>query len=72
VHFLPEVVTLSGTLTYTGEYGISAVLHGNVMDEFLDKYGLSYSGTAEESDLAALGIGFQKVDNLDTCFQYFY
>ena len=72
MHLFPEVVTLSGTLAYAGEYGISAVLHGYVMDEFLDKYGLTYSGAAEEADLTSLGIGLQKVDDLDARLQDLY
>ena len=39
---------------------------GNVVDEFLDEYGLSHAGTAEQADLAAFQVGFQQVDDLDT------
>ena len=42
-----QVVTLTGTLTYTGEYGISAVLGSDITDQLLDQYGLTYSGTAD-------------------------
>ena len=53
-HFVVQVVALTGTLAYAGEYGISAVLGGNVSDQLLDQYGFSYSGTAEQTDLTAL------------------
>ena len=39
---------------------------GNVVDEFLDEHGLAHAGTAEQADLAALQVGFQQVDHLDS------
>ena len=53
-HLFPEIVSLSGTLAYSGEYGVAAVLHGYVVNQLLDKYRLAYSGAAEEADLSAL------------------
>ena len=41
-----------------------------VIDKFLNKNCLSYTGTAEKSDLTTLKIRGNKVDNLDTCFKY--
>ena len=38
----------------------------DVVDEFLDEDGLSHAGAAEQADLAALEVGFQQVDDLDT------
>ena len=38
---------------------------GDVVDQFLDENGLADAGAAEQADLAALGIGGQKVDDLD-------
>ena len=61
-----EVVTFTGTLSYTGEYGISAVLGCDVTDKLLDKHRLTYAGTAEESDLTTLLIRAEKVNDLDT------
>ena len=37
-----------------------------VVDQLLDEHGLADSGAAEEADLAALQIGFQQVDDLDS------
>ena len=64
-----EVVSLSGSLTYAGEHGISAVLRCDVTDQLLNQHGLSNARTAEQSDLSALLIRTQKVYHLDTCFQ---
>ena len=41
---------------YAGENGNTAVLCRNVADQLLDQYGFSYAGTAEQTDLTALGV----------------
>ena len=64
-----QVVTLTGTLTYAGEYGISSVLGSDITDQFLDQYGLAYSGTAEQTDLTTLLIRAEQVNDLDTGLQ---
>ena len=61
-----KVISLTGTLAHAGEYGISAMLCGNVADQFLNQHRLSYTGTAEQADLTALLIGAEKVNHLDT------
>src|SRR5690606_23540337 len=38
---------------------------GDIVDQLLDENGLADAGTAEEADLAALGIGSDQVDHLD-------
>ena len=68
-HFPPEVITLPAPLTYAGEDGIAVVLHGHVVDQFLNQHGLTHTGAAEQADLAALGIRFQQVDDLDAGLQ---
>ena len=39
---------------------------GYVVDQLLDEHGLADSGAAEEADLAALEIGLEQVDDLDS------
>ena len=70
-HFAQEVVALAGPFAHAGENGEAVVFLGNVVDEFLDEYGLSHAGTAEQTDLATLQVGFQQVDDLDTRSQDF-
>jgi hypothetical protein len=41
------------------------VVHGDVVDEFHNNDSLSYSSTAEKSNLSSLGIRGQQVNNLD-------
>ncbi len=43
----------------------------NIVDEFLDKHGLAYTGTAEETDFTTLAVWFQQVDNLDSRIKNF-
>ena len=65
-----QVVTLTGTLAYTGEYGISAVLGCDITDQLLDQYGLTYTGTTEQTDLTTLLIRAEQVNDLNTCLLY--
>src|SRR5471032_3247660 len=69
LHLVVEVVTLTSTLTHTGEHGITAVLDGDVTDQFHHVYGFAYTGTTEKSDLTAFGKRANQVDNLDAGFQ---
>src|SRR5690606_16613706 len=69
LHLVVEVVTLTSTLTHTGEHGITAVLDGDVTDQFHHVHGLADTGTTEQTDLATLGERADQVDNLDAGFQ---
>ena len=64
-HFTPEVVTLTAALADAGKHGVTAVLHGDVVDELLDKDGLADACAAEQTDFAALRVRLQKIDDLD-------
>ena len=64
-HLVVEVIALAGALADTGEHGVTSVVHGDVVDELHDEHSLADTGTAEEADLATLGIGSEEVDNLD-------
>ena len=65
-HLVVEVVALTGTLTDTGEDGVTTVSLGDVVDELLDKHSLADTGTTEETNLTTTGVGGKKVDDLDT------
>src|SRR5690606_32054995 len=60
---------LTGTLTHTGKHRQTAVLLGDVVDEFQHVHGLAHAGAAEQADLTALGERADQVDNLDAGFQ---
>ncbi|MNN16394.1 hypothetical protein D3C81_1295300 [compost metagenome] len=70
-HFHVEVITFTGTFPYAGKYGNPAVFVRDVTDQFLDRYGLTYAGAAEQADFTALRIRSQQVDDLDPGFQHF-
>ena len=69
LHLVVEVVTLTSTLTHTGEHGITAVLDGDVTDQFHHVYGFAYTGTTEQTNFTTLGERANQVDNLDAGFQ---
>ncbi len=66
-----EVVALAGTLADAGEHRVTAVRLGDVVDQLLDQHGLADAGAAEQADLAALGVGSEKIDDLDAGDQNF-
>ena len=45
---------------------------GDVVDQLLDKHGLTDTGAAEQTNLTALGHRADQVDDLDAGFQNFY
>ena len=61
-----QVVTLSGSLTDTGEDRVTTVGLGDVVDELLNEHSLSDTGTTEKTDLSTSGVGGEQVDDLDT------
>ena len=64
-HLAEQIVPFAGALTHTGEHRVAAVALGDVVDQFLDQHRLAHTGTAEEADLAALGVRLDQVDDLD-------
>ena len=45
------------------------MLCGDILDQLLDQHCLTYAGASEKTDLTALGVRSQKVDNLDSGLQ---
>jgi peptide chain release factor 1 len=70
-HLVVQIVTLSGSLTDTGEDGVTTVGLGDVVDKLLDQHGLSDTGTTEKSDLTTSGVRGEEVDDLDTGLEDF-
>ena len=64
-HFVVQIVALAGSLADAGEDGVATVSLGDVVDQLHDQDSLADTGTAEQTDLTALGVGGQKVDDLD-------
>ena len=68
-HLRPQIVPLAAALAHARKDGISPVLGGDIVDEFLNEHRLADARAAEQTDLAALGIGFQKIDHFDPRLQ---
>src|SRR6185436_6075344 len=66
----PEVVALARAFADAAEHRHTAVLHGDVVDELHDDDGLADAGAAEQSDLAALQIGLEQIDDLDARLEH--
>lgn len=69
-HLVVEIVTLTSTLTDTGEHRVTTVGLGDVVDQLLDEHSLTDTGTTEETDLTTLGVGGEQVDDLDTSLEH--
>ena len=65
-HIADEVVALTCTLAYTSEHRVAVVSLCDVVDKLHDEHGLAYAGTAEQTDLTALHVRLEEVDDLDT------
>ena len=65
-HLGVQVVTLTGSLTDTGEDGVTSVGLGDVVDKLLNQDGFTDTGTTEKSDLTTTGVWGKEIDDLDT------
>src|SRR5581483_162408 len=65
-----EVVSFARTLTDAREHGEAGALLRDVVDELHDQNGLADTGAAEQAGLAALGVRFEKVDDLDARLEH--
>ena len=72
LHLGPEVITLSGTLSYSCKNGISAMLRRNIADQLLNEHRLADTCTSEQSDLTTLCIRGKQVNDLDAGLEHFY
>ena len=43
------------------------MLGSDIVDQLLDQYGLTYTGTTEQSDFTTFLVWAEKVNDLDTC-----
>ena len=68
-HFVVKVISLTRTLTNTGEYGITAVCLSNVVDQLHDDNGLTNTRTTESTNFTTLSKRADKVDDLDTSLE---
>ena len=65
-HISNQVITLTGTLTYSSEHRVAVVSLGNIVNQLHDKHSLSNTGTTEKTNLTTLHVRLEQVDHLDT------
>ena len=66
----PQVVAFARALADAGEHRHAAVLLRQVADQLLNDDGLAHARAAEQADLAAAQIGFEKIDHLDAGLEH--
>ena len=66
-----QIITLTGTLTYTGKYRISTVFCSDISNQLLNQDCLTYTGTTKQTNLTTLLIRAKKVYDLNTGLQQF-
>jgi peptide chain release factor 1 len=66
LHLVVQIVTLTGSLTDTGEDGVTTVSLSDVVDELLNEHGLADTGTTEETNLSTTGVRGEEIDDFDT------
>ena len=69
---MPEVVSFARALTDAAEHGIAAVLLCDVIDQLHDDDGLADAGSTEQSDLSALRVWAEQVDDLDAGLEHLH
>src|SRR6266849_180714 len=67
----PQVIPFAGALAHARENGNASVLHGHVVNQFLNEHRLAHAGAPEEPDLSALQEGLDQVNDLNPGFEHF-
>ncbi len=70
-HFQPQVVAFASAFAHAREHGNAAMFHGDVVNQLHDQNGLAHARPAEQANLAALQIGLDQIDDLDSRFKHF-
>src|SRR5690348_12739464 len=69
--FQPEIVPFAGALTDSRENRYATVLHGDVVDEFLNQHGLADAGSAEQPDFSAFQERLNQVNDFNARLKHF-
>ena len=65
-HFAKKVVSFPCTFSNSSKNRKAVMFLCNIIDEFLDKDSLAHTGTSEKSDLSALEVRLEQVNDLNT------
>ena len=66
-----EIITFTSTFTNAGEYRVSTVFFGDIIDELHERDGLANAGAAKQTNFAALGDRHDEVNDLDARLEQF-
>ena len=58
-----QIVTLTGTLSDTGEDRVTTMCLGNVVDQLLNKHSLSDTSASKETNLSSTSVRGQQIDD---------
>src|SRR6266446_322178 len=67
----PQVISFAGALAHARENRNASVLHGHVVNQFLNKHRLAHAGAPEEPDLPALQERLDQVNDLNPGLEHF-
>merc|ERR1711975_35954 len=65
-HLIVQIVTLTGSFSYSSKYRVTSVGFGNIVNQFHNQDSFADSSTTEKTNLTSLSIGGKKIDNLTT------
>jgi hypothetical protein len=66
-----QVISLSCSLSDSGEHGVPTVSLSDIVNQLLNKHGLADSGTSEESNFTTSSVRGQQIDHFNTGDQQF-
>jgi len=65
-HLVVQIISLSGSLSDSGEDGVPSVLLGDVVNQLHDEHSLADSGSSEKSNFTSSSVRSKKINNLNT------
>ena len=71
LEFQPQVIALAGTFAHAGKNGNAAVLHRDVVNQFLNENGFADARASEQADLSAFQERLNQVHDLDARLEHF-
>merc|ERR1712042_161303 len=68
-HLIVQIVTLTGSFSYSSKYRVTSVGFGNIVNQFHNQDSFADSSTTEKTNLTSLSIGGKKIDDATKCFR---
>src|SRR5262249_26770464 len=69
LHFMVQVIALTGTLTYASKNAIPTVAFGDIVDQFLNDHSLTNTSATEGTNFTTFHKGADQVDDFDTSLE---